>query len=415
VIVNLLPGPVAIHPRVRTAFARPPVSHRGADFVRLVQESRRRLAELAGAPRVEILLGSGTLANDVVAAQISLRRQPGLVLVNGEFGERLADHARRFGLACEELSAPWGQPLPYAALEERLAARPDLGWIWAVHCETSTGVLNDLGALAAIARRRGVALALDAISSLGTVPVDLTGVWLASGVSGKGLASYPGLGLVFHHHPVEPRAELPRYLDLGTYAAKESLPFTTSSNLLAALAASLDLLARDGWGRLRFARLAELGGWLRRRLETQGWRLLAPCAIASPAVHSLLPEDGLSALALGEALERQGYLLSYRSEYLVRRNIIQICLMGQHRREELEALLARLAELRGGMSLRQATAAAGVEPGHVAPTLSPLQPAWWRSRAQAREPRSFRDFPFVARFQERFPNVLERLKSKLGS
>ena len=61
-------------------------------------DTKRRLCEITDAPNVEILLGSGTLANDMVAAQLSVHSEPGLILSNGEFGDRLIDHARRFGL-----------------------------------------------------------------------------------------------------------------------------------------------------------------------------------------------------------------------------------------------------------------------------------------------------------------------------
>ena len=66
------------------------------------------LCQLVRAQRVEILLGSGTLANDVIAAQLSLLAAPGIILNNGEFGSRLVDHARRFGLSFQAIEIEWG-------------------------------------------------------------------------------------------------------------------------------------------------------------------------------------------------------------------------------------------------------------------------------------------------------------------
>ncbi len=335
--VNLLPGPVAIDARVREAFERAPVSHRGAEFMDRVHRLRERLKDLVSARHVELLLGSGTLANDAVAAQLSLRQDPGLILVNGEFGERLVEQATRFGLTFEVLTAEWGDSFDYPELDRQIS-RLGPGWLWAVHCETSTGVLNDLERLKDICRQRGVDLCLDCISSIGTVPVNLQGVHLATCVSGKGLASYPGVAMVFHHHAIEPQLALPRYLDLGYYAAKGSVPFTTSSNLIHALGRSLELREQDR--RLHEERI-ELACWLRRELVAAGWRLLAPPEISSPAVLTLVL-DGQRSMELGEALERQGFLLSYRSEYLESRNLIQIVLMGDSRKEDLERLLGAL-------------------------------------------------------------------------
>ena len=346
--INFLPGPVAIHDAVRRALAQPPVSHRGAAFMAEVAAIRRDLCRMTNAPHAEILLGSGTLANEAVAAQLSLLPGRGVVLVNGEFGARLAAQAKRWRLSFSELAAGWGEPLPLAELRRALEADPEIRWIWAVHCETSTGVLNDLEGLKTIAGegvdRGGVALCLDGISSIGNVPVDLAGVHLATGVSGKGLASFPGLALVFHAEPIAPVPHLPHYLDLGSYAHSDSVPFTTSTNLVSALAASLARFARkDGYATRR-----RLAAWLRPRLETLGFSIMAPEAIAAPMVLTLSPPPGVTALALGEALEDQGIWLSYRSGYLAKRNLIQICLMGEHHRWEAEELLKVLASLAAG-------------------------------------------------------------------
>ena len=160
-------------------------------------------------------MGSGTLANDVVAAQISLLNAPGVIVSNGEFGERLIDHATRMQIPHTVVRAPWGERIDSVAVAHEMQ-RSGAGWLWAVHCETSTGVMNDLEALAAIARSHGAKLALDVISSLGTVPLSLRDVWMASAVSGKALAAFPGVALVFHDGTAcTPSTRIPRYLDLG--------------------------------------------------------------------------------------------------------------------------------------------------------------------------------------------------------
>src|SRR5262249_48533664 len=99
--VSFLPGPVPVRREVRRAFEQAPESHRSDSFLQDVSATKAMLCQLAAARQVELLMGSGTLANDVVAGQLSLLPGTGLVLSNGEFGERLVDHARRFGLAFE--------------------------------------------------------------------------------------------------------------------------------------------------------------------------------------------------------------------------------------------------------------------------------------------------------------------------
>ncbi len=109
--VNFLPGPVAVRREVRRAFEQAPESHRGNDFKKDFHASKQILCDLVHARKVELFMGSGTLANDVVAGQLSLLGRPGLVLSNGEFGGRLVDQARRFNLKFDTLEFPEDGPL----------------------------------------------------------------------------------------------------------------------------------------------------------------------------------------------------------------------------------------------------------------------------------------------------------------
>jgi aspartate aminotransferase-like enzyme len=341
ILASYLPGPVDVHQEVRKAFEEGPVSHRSDKFMADFQLTRRLLCELTKATRVEILLGSGSLANDSVCAQLSLLKEPGLILSNGEFGDRLIDHAQRQRLEYEVYQIGWSDPFDYGEIARRLDANPALRWIWATHCETSTGILNDLAGLQAMADQRDLKLCLDCISSVGTVPVDLSRVYLATCVSGKALASFPGLSMVFYNRELAPAESLPRYMDLGYYAAQSGIPFTHSSNLLYALQTAL---RRTCWPE-KFEQLAAVASWLRTRLRALGFQIVAPDACASPAVVSIaLPSDAKSE-HVGWQLHQEGYLLSYKSEYLLRRNWIQICLMGEWSREHLETLPEVLANL----------------------------------------------------------------------
>jgi aspartate aminotransferase-like enzyme len=337
--VNFLPGPVTVLREVRRAFEQAPESHRSDAFTRDFQAAKQILCELVQARNVGLFLGSGTLANDVVAGQLLLEGKPGLVLTNGEFGERLVDHARRFGLTFDTLEFPWGQPLDLAVVRRRLEAAPAPGWLWCPHCETSTGVLNDLDRLKTLCAEFQVKLCLDCISSIGTVPVDLRGVWLASCASGKGLRAYPGISMVFYHHEVVPSPRgVPRYLDLGCYAAQETVPFTFSSNLLHALHAAVKRVRWDE----RFAGLVDLSAWLRTRLCELGFELIGDGASVSPAVVTIALPSHLDSARIGGLVQESGYLVSYNSDYLRRENWIQACLMGECNKEKVVSLLNAL-------------------------------------------------------------------------
>ena len=336
---NLLPGPVNVAERVRDAFIESPVSHRSNEFINDLALTKRRLCRLVGARSVEIFMGSGTLANDVIAGQLSLLSGRGLVLSNGEFGQRLVKHAEAFGLEFETHEVDWGAILVEDEIENKLDRVPRLDWIWAVHCETSTGVLNDMGSMAKMCSRRTIRLCMDCISSIGTVPIDLSDIYLASGVSGKGLGAYPGLSMVYHSHSVNPAPErLPRCLDLGYYAARNGVPFTISSNLVYAVQAALE---KFGSGNA-FRSTDRLSEWTRTRLRDLGFHIVGPDGQSSPGVITLALPDSLDSRVLGQRLEEEGFRLGYSSSYLVERNWIQIALMGEVSRESLELLCNRL-------------------------------------------------------------------------
>lgn len=333
--VSLLPGPVRVAPGVRDELAADPVSHRADAFTRCLADVRRRLCELASARHAAVLLGSGTLANDVVAAQLAHHGGRGLVLANGEFGERLADHAARAKLDFDLYRCEWARPFDAAAIARRLEARP--AWLWLVHCETSTGMLNDLATIGALCRASGTRLCVDAISSLGSVPLDLGDAAFATAVSGKALGSYPGLAIVYHRDAPAAIRHCPRYLDLGLYAAEEA-PFTHSSNLVGALSAAL----RD-IGPARYETLVRDSRLLRRHLEEAGFAPLVPSQHASPAILTVALGARASSMEVARRMAAAGFTVAYQSRYLLQRNWIQLALMGQYDASAFAGLAAVLA------------------------------------------------------------------------
>lgn len=342
-VCNLLPGPVSVDLAVQQAHNAPPVSHRGKAFLAKMAEVRSGLCRLTRAQDVQVCVGSGSLANEMVAAQLSLLASTGLVISNGEFGERLAANARHARLRFDWLKLAWGEIFDLDKVRRVAERIPRGGWIWFVHHETSTGVLNPLGTLKELASNLGLHLCVDCISSIGVAPVDLQGVYLATMASGKGIGSYPGLSMVFHNHAPRPEPErLPGYLDLGHWATSDSVPHTHSSNLLDALGAALQRATPE-----RMARISENAQWLRQRLREAGFNLVAPEIHSCAGITTIALPPTLSAAAIGEELEMRGYWLSYRSGYLLARNWIQIALLGDPSRSALERAIKVLRLVAG--------------------------------------------------------------------
>lgn len=342
--VCLLPGPVAIAPKVTAAFHEPLVYHRSDEFVPLFEGVREKLSAMVGGVPVGLFIGSGTLANDAVAATLAAdpQRDNGLVLTAGEFGDRILKQAQNSGLTPRVLSWDWGQAWQLDEVEAAMRAMPAGGWVWGAHHETSTGVLNDLPGLVALAKKYGHRVCVDCVSSLATVPVDLRGVYLATGASGKAVGSYAGVAFVFAN-PADlahlDTSRIPTYLNVAATVATVGPRFTAPSPMVKALDVALDLFATPSKCSARYKQIADLGGLVRQRLTAAGYELLAADAVASPAIVTFAPPKGMASAAFVAMCREWGYQIAGQSGYLAERRLVQLAVMGHVSRAEIEPLL----------------------------------------------------------------------------
>lgn len=345
--VCLLPGPVTIAPAVSHAFHQPPIYHRGPEFISLFQKVRRALGELVGSRDAALFNGSGTLANEAVAAALAAAPQPGrgILLVNGEFGQRLARQATRFSLRPRILEWPWGQPWDLDEVETALADEPSGSWIWGVHLESSTGVLNDVSGLIQLANARKVRVCVDCISSLGAVPLDLKNVYLATGATGKSLGSYAGVAIVFADAAQLlglDMGNVPSYFDIPAVLASEGPRFTFPSPSLMALDAALTAYAGNK-AQARFDHYQRLGAYVRHQLRKAGLEPLAAEEVACPVVTTFAPPAGESSEEFVDRCRSWGFVIGGQSGYLAQRRLVQIATMGAVRREDCTPLFEHLA------------------------------------------------------------------------
>jgi aspartate aminotransferase-like enzyme len=318
-----MPGPVEIAGPIRNAFHQPPISHRSEEFLRRFEGVRARLRSMTGAAHVALFQGSGTLANEVIAATLE---GPGLVLVNGEFGARLANQARAWSLPVRTLEWPWGSPWDLDQIARALAG---VRWVWGVHLETSTGLLNDIAALRHLAKALGIRLCLDCVSSLGGVAFDLDGIWLASGVSGKSMGSYTGIAMVFASEMPPPKT-VPSFLDLRAALQTQGTRFTFSSPLLAALEAALGCVRES----------PPLGSLVRRKLREIDAPPMVAEPMAAPTVTTFMPPTP----RFFNRCRSAGYWIGGESGYLRRRGLVQIATMGAVSASHIDDLFQQLAD-----------------------------------------------------------------------
>ncbi len=298
----MIPGPTPVPETVLLAMSRHPIGHRSADFqeiVRRTTDQLRWLHQTSG--DVIALCGSGTAAMEAGIVNVLSRGDRVLCGDNGKFGERWVKLARAYGLDVEVIRAEWGQPLDPEAFRAALEAdtQKAIAAVILTHSETSTGVLNDLEAIAAHVRSHGRALTIaDCVTSLGAcdVPMDRWGLDVVGSGSQKGYMIPPGLGFVAMSErawAAQERSDLPKfYLNLAAYrkaSAKNSTPFTPPVNLYFALEAALGMMQAEGLEAI-FARHDRHRRATQAAMKAMGLPLYAAEGHGSPAITAVAPE-----------------------------------------------------------------------------------------------------------------------------
>ncbi|MGZ4281661.1 MAG: pyridoxal-phosphate-dependent aminotransferase family protein [Gaiellaceae bacterium] len=297
----MTPGPTPAPPEVLAAIAQPVVHHRGPDFKQLYGECLERLGQVFRTES-EVLLfgGSGTGTMESAVANLCSPGDRVLVVSAGYFGERWAAIAEAYGADVDHLRYDWGE-IPSAEdaaarLREREAAA-----VFFTHSETSTGVVSDPQPFAAAAREAGALSVVDAISSLGAVPLE-TDAWgldvVASGAQ-KALMTPPGIALASVSPTAWERsasASSPRfYFDWErTRKGQATLdaPVTPPVSLIAGLNVALGMLLEEGL-EPAFERHVRLGRACREGLKAMGLELFSPDDDSSAVVTAARAPDGV--------------------------------------------------------------------------------------------------------------------------
>ncbi|MCC6446664.1 MAG: alanine--glyoxylate aminotransferase family protein [Armatimonadetes bacterium] len=312
----MIPGPTPVPPSVLKSMAAPMINHRGTEYAGLQREILRKLKLVFQTDNEVIIFpASGTGGLESVVTNLLSPGDRVLSLTIGVFGDRFARIAETFGAEVERMAFEWGQPADAGMLEERLS-RPDADRIKAVlvtHNETSTGVVNDMEAIAGAVRSHSALLLVDAISGLIAMdlPVDRLGLDAVVAGSQKAFMIPPGLTFA----ALSPRAleasktaRMPRYYwDFGMMLksmAKDQTPYTPAVSLLYALDEALRLIEAETMPR-SFARHQVLGEMTRRAMEALGMDLFAREGCRSNSVTAVRAPSGLDMKAFRKLLRER--------------------------------------------------------------------------------------------------------------
>ncbi len=302
------PGPSDVDPRVLAAMARPTIGHLDPEFVRMMDELKR-LLQNAFRTRNALtipLSAPGSAAMEAVFVNLVEPLDKVIVCVNGVFGGRMAENVRRIGGEAVIVEDPWGAPVDPNKVAEALKRHPDAKIVAFVHAETSTGVRSDVQALCKLAQEHGCLSIVDAVTSLGGIPleVDAWGIDAVYSGSQKCLSCPPGISPV----TMSPRAvEVIRrrnspvqswFLDLNLVMAywdgdgARVYHHTAPVNALYGLHESLVMLEEEGLQN-SWARHAAEHAALRDGVEAMGLRFAVDEPWRLPQLNAILVPDGV--------------------------------------------------------------------------------------------------------------------------
>ncbi len=302
----MAPGPTPVPPEVLAASAAPVIHHRGPDFRELMLRTLARLQEVCRT-RNDVLLFTASGSGAFESALVNLL-SPGervLVVTAGAFGDRWCSMASALGADVHELRYSWGETPQPDDVRSRLD-ETGAEVVVVVHSETSTGVVADVQSLARAGHESGALVLVDAVSSLGAVPLetDAWGLDIVVAGSQKALMTPPGLSLSTISSAAwdrSRRSATPRfYFDwerMQAALASGSTPFTPAVTLVAALDVALGLLLEEGL-EVAFARHAALGRACREGAKAMGLELFSPDEERSAVVTAILTPDGVDAKEL---------------------------------------------------------------------------------------------------------------------
>ena len=298
----MIPGPVDVSEAVIAAMANQVVPHYGSEWTALYKETTTALQSIFQTTGdVFLLVGSGSTGLEAAINSLFTPGEKVLITMNGFFGDRIAQFSRAHGLTVVEAVADWGKPVDLLTVERLLDRDRQISGIIAVHHETSTGVLNPVREMGSLARKYGIPLVVDAVSSLGgeELKMDEWGVDICVTASNKCLESVPGVSPVavsanaWKVMQSKQTAAPGWYLNLRLWkqyleewGSWHPAPVTMATNTVIALNAAMEELVREGPAN-RIKRYREIAFYFREGIQELGFELFVSGQDASSCISAV--------------------------------------------------------------------------------------------------------------------------------
>lgn len=344
----MIPGPTPVPPRVLQALSTPMINHRGAEYQALQRElvqGCKTVYQTANDLMIYPAAGTGGMECAIVNTL-----SPGdkvLSISIGVFGDRFAKIAAAFGAEVDKLDFEWGTAADPAKVAEKLASNPYKA-VLVTHNETSTGVTNDMVALAKVFKQFDVLVLVDAISGLIALPLatDELGLDVVIAGSQKAFMIPPGLTFLSVSKKAweaHASAKMPRfYWDFTSMAKsmqKDQTPYTPALPQLFGLRESLKMIQEEGLENL-WARHRKLAAAVRASATALGLELFADPKHASNAVTSIRVPAGVDVKDLRKLLRDKYGVVSAGGQQKLEPEIFRIGHLGYFAESDIIACMS---------------------------------------------------------------------------
>lgn len=349
------PGPVNVARNVRSAVAGTDICHREVEFERVLRSIEGQLLDLfeirqRARYQAVVITGSGTAANEAMLSSV-VADQNILVLSNGEFGERLHGISVIHNEHTSLLQFAWGARMDLAAIEDHLRNN-HVDVIAMVHHETSSGMVNPLQAIGALARAHEITLVVDCVSSAGAEPIDMERDHIAfcSSSSSKAIGSYSGLSFVVgrtaEFEKLRTMTPKTTYLDLYKFyqfaTERSQTPNTPAVALFYALHQALaNILSETVVGRR--AKIERAATMLRAGMSELGLTFLLREEDMSSVLTTVHVPPGIDIERLRHALRRRSIII-YEGKGPLKGHVFQVGNIGELNTADVTRFLGALRD-----------------------------------------------------------------------
>lgn len=347
-----IPGPVEVSEKTWAAFCRPMIGHRSEAFRALYRSIHPRLQDLFGTKQ-PVFLSTSSAWGVMEAAIRNLVSRRVLNCMCGAFSDKWLDVSRRCGKSAEPLQVDWGKYIDPAALEERLATG-DFDAVTLIHNETSTGVMNPLAEICAVAKKYpDVVLIVDSVSSFSAVPIpmDDLGIDVLLTGSQKALALPPGFSVFSVSEKAFARAETQKdrgyyfdFLEFKKNQENDMTPTTPSIGHIHALESKLDDIFTEGLTN-RYERHTRTNALVHDWVRQRGFDFFAQDSYRSKTLTCVRNSRGIDVPKLARDLREKHHLVIDPGYGKIKGQTFRLSNMGDETEETVSHLLACLDDV----------------------------------------------------------------------